>query len=126
MISSDTDRISFLISLGADPNSPLEDDSPLLHARTSIVYNHLLTLGSDPNKLVKGIPVFMHLLLPRSDLTNILDADLGTCTIYGRKIKLIRLTCYLLAVEKVLSSLVGRCDFNKKYSGRSFVDVSTA
>jgi hypothetical protein len=61
------DKISLLISLGADPNSPLSDDSPLLHAKSSSIYELLLSLGANPNKIVNGIPVFMYLLL-RSEM----------------------------------------------------------
>lgn len=101
------DKISLLISLGADPNSPLSDDSPLLHAKSSSIYELLLSLGANPNKIVNGIPVFMYLLL-RSEMQG-----------YA-----FQLQQNQVPVMEVLDTLVGRCDFNKKYRGLSFADIA--
>ena len=99
------ETIQLLISLGANPNSPVEHDSPLLHTKSLIVFQQLLECGADLNKIVRqGLPVFMHLLLHRN-------------AAFGHKTE-------ALLVFSLLDDVINRCDVNRLYSGVSFADVS--
>jgi hypothetical protein len=52
------DVVEELLKLGANPNSPMADESPLMYCKDSATFLLLLKYGANPNKLRNGLPAF--------------------------------------------------------------------